>query len=378
MENILYSDGSITKPVLRRVGITRLTNITSLDTLGIPVWTAFRADVADPETGNLSVYNGKALTGHEARLGAILEAAERYCAEKRHFLPEIRTATESELAKRGEPIVSPSRLFRLPGVRYRKSMRLEWVKARKIPGRNAFWLPAYAILCPYVPSDGLFAPGLYSSVGLASGFSHDAAVASALLELIEHDAALHAERKNFGVTVDFTGVRIRGLKTMLHRFHKAGLSLTVKDVSGRTGLYTFIAACDDPHTRNPLLLACGQAAHFDPFVAMGKAILEAAQSRLTMIQGAREDLEKERFKVRLSYDRVKHELAHWYEPGRKVRNISTYAKPPVTNPKAALRLIFKGLRKAGLKEAYATDLTRPEIGVTVVRAVVPGLRHWDD
>lgn len=376
-KNVLYADATVSKRIMRLAGITRLTNITSLDLLGVPVWTAFRADVAHPELGNLSVYNGKALTQRGARLGAVLEAIERRSAETKHPRLALRTESEAEFVSRHELVASPFRLFRPPKSRYRKTMALEWVKGQELIQNQSAWIPAYAVFCPYVSPQGLYSTGYCSTVGLASGFSREAAIVSGLLEIIEHDATLHAEEKGFGITVDLNGACVPSLRRLVLKFQKAGLSLTVKDVSGRTGLYTFMAVCDDPITQNPLLLTGGQAAHFDPFVAMEKAILEAAQSRLTTIQGAREDLEKERFKSKLGYDRTKRELAYWYQPGRKMRSITTYQANPVATPKAALRLVLNGLKRAGLNKVYIADLTRPEIGIPVIRAIVPGLRYWN-
>ncbi len=40
-----------------------------------------------------------------------------------------------------------------------------------------------------------------------------------------------------------------------------------------------------------------------------------------------------------------------------------------------LRLCCSRLQRAGL-DAYSIDVTRPEIGVPVARAFVPGLRHF--
>lgn len=377
-KNVLYADATVSKRAMRLAGITRLTNITSLDLLGVPVWTAFRADVAHPEMGNLSVYNGKALTQQGARLGAVLEAIERYSAETNDDSRlSLKMGTEAEFHSSRESVASPTQLFRPPKDHYRKTMTLEWVKGRELIQNQGAWIPAHAVFCPYVSPRGFYSTGHCSTVGLASGFSREAAIVSGLLEIIEHDAALHAEDKGVGVTVDLSGVRVPSLRKLVSKFKKTGLSLTVKDVSGRTGLYTFTAVCDDPITRNPLLLTGGQAAHFDPFVAMEKAILEAVQSRLTTIQGAREDLEAERFKIKFGYDRIKRELAYWYKPGQKMRSITTYQANPVSTPKAALRLVLNSLKKVGLNKAFVADLTRPEIGIPVIRAIVPGLRYWD-
>ena len=42
-----------------------------------------------------------------------------------------------------------------------------------------------------------------------------------------------------------------------------------------------------------------------------------------------------------------------------------------------LKLILNSLKKAGLKRVIIVDLTNPEIGVPVVRAIVPGMETFE-
>ncbi|MDD5418276.1 MAG: methanogenesis marker 1 protein, partial [Methanomicrobiaceae archaeon] len=51
-------------------GITRVADITSLDRVGIPVFSSIRPTAG---TGAISVYNGKGATPTEARVSAMME-----------------------------------------------------------------------------------------------------------------------------------------------------------------------------------------------------------------------------------------------------------------------------------------------------------------
>src|SRR4051794_16365500 len=63
-----------TEPLLRALGITRVADITGLDTLGIPVCQAIR-----PNSRALSVSQGKGLSHAGARASAVMESVEMYC-----------------------------------------------------------------------------------------------------------------------------------------------------------------------------------------------------------------------------------------------------------------------------------------------------------
>ena len=65
-------------------GITRVADITSLDRIGIPVYSSIRPMAKD---GAISVYNGKGATPVEAKVSAMMEGIERCSAEPSHARP---------------------------------------------------------------------------------------------------------------------------------------------------------------------------------------------------------------------------------------------------------------------------------------------------
>src|SRR6185503_10001689 len=64
-------------PLARPAGITRIADITGLDTLGIPVFAAIR-----PMGKSLSTQQGKGLSAEAARISALMESLETYTAEQ--------------------------------------------------------------------------------------------------------------------------------------------------------------------------------------------------------------------------------------------------------------------------------------------------------
>ena len=65
------------RPLMARMGITRLGNITGLDRIGIPVAVAVR-----PNSRSVSVSQGKGLDLPQAMASALMEAAEGFHAEE--------------------------------------------------------------------------------------------------------------------------------------------------------------------------------------------------------------------------------------------------------------------------------------------------------
>ena len=64
---------------IKTAGITRITEITHLDRIGIPVFSAIRPTAQD---GGIIIYGGKGNTPDHAKASAMMEGFERYSAEK--------------------------------------------------------------------------------------------------------------------------------------------------------------------------------------------------------------------------------------------------------------------------------------------------------
>src|ERR1035438_2801079 len=85
-------------------GVTRLADITGLDRLGIPVYTAVVPKSDDP----ISVYNGKGIWPVDAKAGALMEAIERQTA-LRAILPTVEGSLRE--LRRGRPAVADPQSF---------------------------------------------------------------------------------------------------------------------------------------------------------------------------------------------------------------------------------------------------------------------------
>ncbi len=342
-------------------GITRVADITDLDRLGIPVFSCIRPTAAD---GAISVYNGKGGTEEEARAAGIMEGIERYSAEAiPRDLPNI---AYTSLLRAGEHAVNPEDLILPRGAN--ADLDIPWTDGYDLVSGDMVKVP----LCAVVHPNPYYLSSLFrtSSNGIASGNTMEEAIFYALTELIERDAWSLAE------VTRTTGKKLTGLPPrvaeMAEKFTRAGVAVTLRDITSDLGIATIAAVADDVQLKDPRLLTIGMGTHTNAEIAMIRALSEVAQSRATQIHGAREDAVLAEFRESMGYDRVKRMNAYWfngdeYEPAADVVSCAT------DDFKTDIEEIVRRLTAAGLDRVIVCDLTDPDIGVPVVRVVVPGL-----
>ena len=111
-------------------------------------------------------------------------------------------------------------------------------------------------------------------------------------------------------------------------------------------------------------------------VALLRALTEAAQSRLTFISGARDDMAREdygRFLDRETYDAWRATMSH-SGPKRSFQIVPTFRGASFEQD---VDRQLRQLRAVGIEQVAVVDLTKPEFGIPVVRVVIPGLEGLD-
>lgn len=350
---------------LPAAGITRVADITSLDRVGIPVFSSIRPTAG---RGAVSVYNGKGATPTEARVSAIMEGIERYSAE----VPAgCKLMTESYSRIRKEyPALDPTLLI-LPQ-RADPRMPIPWVSGYDLAGHEEVMVPASAVFHP-LPGEY---PQLFrtSTNGLASGNTLEEAVFHALMEVIERDAWSLVE------TSRDTGPRVSNVSEplsvdLLSRFSSAEVEVVIRDITSDLKIPTFAAISDDTRLRDPALLTIGMGTHTNAAIALLRALTEVAQSRLTQIHGAREDTPTADIRKKMGYKRVRRMNRYWFD-AESEESFSSIASCDTDDFLSDITHTIGRLKSAGMDRVIAVDLTRPEIGVPVVRVIVPGLETF--
>jgi YcaO-like protein with predicted kinase domain len=382
---------------VRAYGHTRLADITGLDRVGIPVYTA----VVPKSEDTISVYNGKGVSVLDASTGALMETVERQVA-LRAELP-LESASVRELESGRVAIVNPKSFNLKRRKTYSKDLSYLWTNAYDLVSEEQVKIPAaMAGFGPrYLGSRSPFIGN--SSNGLASGNCFEEAVCHALCELIERDSFTLADLRSrwapraireavFGAVAaagrdDVSACPLVDLETagqpieeLRQRFERARLHPIVRDITSSLGICCALASvCDDSVQGFPQA-HCGLGAHPNARIAVTRALTELAQSRATDIQGAREDIVGAGAPVHSSkyhMQRVqKIEPHRWFlQDGGPVRRFTDL--PSVENEDIAedIKLILASLTGAGMHRVLVIDFHAPA-PFSVVRVMVPGLEFW--
>jgi thioglycine synthase len=349
------------EPKVPAVGITRVADITNLDRIGIPVFSCIRPTA---EAGAITVYNGKGATIEESRISAIMEGVERYSSELHDR--RVHLAPFQEMFAHGR-VLDPKDLILPKEAEVDRLM--PWIEGYDIANDEQIIVPAHAVFHPLPPN--YRGPFRTNTNGLASGNTFEEAVFHALSEVIERDAwSLVEACRDTGPCVE--NIDDETLADMQKKFADAQVDVRVRDITSDIGIPTMAAVADDVLLKDPMLLTIGIGTHTSARIAVMRALTEVAQSRLTQIHGAREDTTLAELRKKMGYDRAKRINAYWFKDNGLVdyHQIASYDSDDFLTD---IQFMMEALNKKGLDRVIVVDLTRKEIGIPVVRVIVPGL-----
>jgi thioglycine synthase len=354
------------------IGLTRLSDLTDLDNLRVPSYAAVCPMINYPPISwCITVFTGKGVTRLQAKVSALMEAAERY-SSLGHDRFTVRGSYRDLV--RGHNVAHPSS-FVVPGSHeYTDDQVTEWVAARSLFHGDVMLVPAWLVFCPYVPTEPSLSSWPSSTNGLASGNTLEEAALHALYEVIERDAEAIARYSGRFRSLDLESVESPEARKLIERVSREGVRLEVKDITQDIKVCTFWAALVDPSLQAIAYINGGKGTHLDPEVALLRAVTEATQSRVTNMAGIREDMPGKRARMGdQDFDRMLIKNAIWYEPrGERCRlgDIPDRATDSIVDD---VDIVLAELREAGIPDVYLADLTRPELGIPVARVLVPTL-----
>jgi ribosomal protein S12 methylthiotransferase accessory factor len=262
--------------LLRAIGVTRVARVTGLDRCGVEVACAIR-----PLGHVLQVSNGKGETWKEARATALSEAAELWAAERVRPGDLVHGAAR-ELDHAWEPRdLVAARLWS-------EDARIAWLRARELFTGAEVLVPAQVVHCLPRGSPPLGPLCMrWTSNGMGAHPLRGRALRHALLEVMERDQLARALSRGW------TPRAIAGRKLdasslpLWKQLRDNGFEAHVFDLSGALAVAGAILVDLE---EGPVPVTAGYACGLSPEEAVRGALLEAAQSRLTDVHGAREDV----------------------------------------------------------------------------------------
>ena len=339
---------------------------------------------------------GKGSTREQSEVSALCEAVERYSGAR--FGDEICIRKRfSELAG-GEEAIHPNdvQLFSNDQLDNAKSINAKGhpyniVPPRLDPEAEIDWTPAWSITRQrhrYLPTSMLYsmpaeergpADLVADSNGCAAGNTLEEAILQGFYELAERDSfAIWWYNRLKAPAVDLSSFDDEFLASASDYYARRERNLWMLDVTSDIGIPTFVALSRRPRARTEDIIY-GAGAHADPRVAALRAICELNQCLTWLPHPARSG----------GRPRIDDPLALWWwktarladcpwlapaedEPLRKA---SQYRVIESTDTREDVEYC-RALVEARGMEFLVLDQTRPDIGMPVVRVIVPGMRHF--
>ena len=364
-ETLAYARG-----FMRELGITRLANLTGLDCLGVPVYAAIR-----PNGKSLSTSQGKGLDDASAAASALMESIETWHAENVR-LPTRRGAPRA--LRDSLPLVDVRQLPRASEGALDLSAPLEWVEGWDLMRQQPVWVPLESVTLDCVVRRDHQPVFDVSSNGLASGNHLLEAISHGLCEVIERDAEARWREARGQRRVALETVVDPANRSVLERIQAAGVHITAWDITSDVGVPAYgVALMEDPN--EPAWRALGMyqgfGCHLSPRIAFSRALTEAVQTRLTYIAGSRDDFFPHDYARSTDLALLRPIWRDLTQPARGVvTRVDLREAPAQDGPtfEADVTTLLARLRTVGVQSVIVVELTHPELGLPVVKVIVPG------
>lgn len=344
-------------PHLKEFGITRVSDITGLDILGVPVAQACR-----PASRSNAVTQGKGNDLFTAAISAVLECIEMAVGE------DLSSLTPWSGADLDRDLWAKL----APGVTGWPDERTEFVTGWDVERAAPCAVPRDVLSTDFsLGAKAEAAPILRSSIGMGAGSSFAEAIWHGLLECVENDAQLRSSQEGSPRALrqmHHSPIGDDGLSALVGNLEEKGLRLGLWDISVRPGpRCVFARILEDPeHASGLPLPADGFACRSTYGGSATAALLEAIQARLAVISGAREDMTWTLY--RSSVDR--HAIAaEWEMLAQRAGPL-----PPAQTCPATSYDLAKNLGDFGMGPIIVVPLlARVDIPLFVCRIVAPNL-----
>ena len=366
---------AIAKTYASRFGITRVTNTTWLDNIGIPVYVSIRPDA---KPGSLCVSSGKGLQEEEAKVGAYMEGLELAMIEPHRGLLKVK---EVEVADILDGRVRTGAILDLcpkMGQTFEASEKIDAVEAEELISGRKMMVPAELAFLPYRKGKRKFGS---SSNGVASGNSLAEASLHGILEVIERDIMSFQTVRGDSIVID-PATYPENARMIYDKVKAAGHELILKYARNEFNIPFVISNLLDGQSKDPSYFNGGFGCHFYTGIALMRAASEAVQSRLAYIHGGRDDLidgykmyEDWSYQQRVEeYQRISNNIH------RDQATIAYEDIPQLGNHfgdiDAYMDYALELLQSFGFNQVLRIRYTQPEEPIQIIKILIPRMEFF--
>jgi len=350
--------------LLKAFAISRVADITGLDSIGVPVYTAVR-----PLSKTVAIQAGKGLTCKASRAGAIIEAIEFEAAEHPHGEAQIAQAfqlPEEERLELGDCF--PARASTVNDF-----TPLAWEQATNIQNGEVKLIPSDLIwmVCRVEKQPLLYLQ--MGSNGLAGGATLEDAILSGLYEVLERDAWTTNQflMDNCGYTPGRVPLIAlpEPIEKLVRAIERAKLKLYLFDITNDYQVPAYSAVLLDL-SGNAAGTFGGYGCHLSSQIAAIRAITEAIQGRACYISGARDDLFRRQFLLMKRMDQQR--LDQMFGELSLGPAIIEHRKLEFADIKSELRYLLRLIKGQGVSQVFVKEIgSYLDNAIQVVRVFSP-------
>jgi oxazoline/thiazoline synthase len=325
---------------------------------------------------------GKGSTAEQGEASALMEAIERYSGIFQG--DEIRMTRRFTDFAPGDAIF-PNDVLLYSKAQYRSDRSLvtesqeQVVPAPFDPSARIEWSPVWSLrdgCFKYLPTSMLYffygGPFHADSNGCAAGNTVEEAIVQGFLELVERDAyAIWWYNRTQYPEVDLDQFDDSYVNDLRAQLAETGRRLWVLDITNDLGVPTYVAILHWIQNGQENI-EFGSGSHFDKRIALLRSLTELNQFLSIGLMGGGSG-------EKPSLDGVtplRLRDSPFLTPGSKpIQTDSDAQHLPLDNTRKQVDACVDIARRLGL-DFLVLNQTRPDVGVSVVRVIVPGLRHF--
>jgi ribosomal protein S12 methylthiotransferase accessory factor len=276
----------LAKTIALDMGVTRVTNVTWLDKIGIPVFAGIRPYASK---GSLNVHAGKGIKPNEAKIGAYMESIEFSLVDDIHHADKIHLMKSKDVLSTYNNLYSLSSFGIRLGEKITPEDEIYCVKGLDIINNIEVMVPAELVFHPFQHPQKKYIYGGTTTNGLCSGNTSLEAIIHGICEVLERDVQSFNHIQDRSLKVDIS-TEPESIRLLRNKIEDAGLILVLRKTINQFNLPFFSAYVLEKSNSASISIADGFGLHPVAEIAAIRAVTEAVQSRLSHIHGGRDDI----------------------------------------------------------------------------------------